>query len=132
MVTLKKAGSIFLTVLPVTILFLLCPLRVSADRAWFVGEWQLTQYFSQDHREVVFKGRLRIHRERDHFHGRIYFDVVGKWEPLEDVEITDETVSFTRPQYEQRFHGHREGHHLVGTYRDRLHQGKWEWRAERE
>ncbi len=132
MTTPKKKASAYLAVLLVLILFQFYPPEVSADRAWVVGEWRLVQYFSKEHHEVTFKGRLRIHREGNHFHGRIYFDVLGKWEPLEDIEVTDETVSFTRPQYEQRFRGHRDGHVLVGIYRDRLNQGKWQWRAERE
>jgi hypothetical protein len=116
-----------------TLLLLIVPQNASAHREWAVGEWRLWQNFSEHHQESTFKGRLDISRDGDHFHGRIYFDVVGEWEHLEDVVVGDETIRFTRPRYKQEFHGQRKGDGLEGTYRDSIHGDKeWTWRAEKD
>jgi hypothetical protein len=115
------------------LLFLVLPRNASAHRDWAVGEWRLWQSYSEHHEETTFKGRLRISRDGDHFHGHIYFDVVGEWEPLADVVVGDETIRFTRPRYKQEFHGQRKGEALEGTYRDAIHGDKeWTWRAEKD
>ncbi len=130
---MKKLTLSLLVILTLSILSFAMPMQASASRGWAVGEWMLYQYFtSEDGREVTFNGRLRIHREGDRFYGRIYFDVVGNWEPLEDINVTDETIRFTRPMYKQRFYGHRNGNQMNGTYRDKIHRGEWKWRAEQE
>lgn len=121
-----------LAILTLVIFSLILPMKTSAHRGWAVGEWRLVQYYTDDGREVSFSGLLRIHREEDRFYGRIYFDVVGDWEPLEDILVTDETIRFTRPMYKQRFDGHRNGNRMKGTYRDKIHHGEWTWMAEPE
>lgn len=109
------------------------PTQAFADHRWAVGEWRLAQYFTQnDGAEVTFHGRIRINREDHRWYGDIYFDTLGRWEPLQDIEVTDDTIRFTRPMYEQRFYGHRNRYKLNGTYKDRIHQGRWEWSAEKE
>jgi hypothetical protein len=130
---MKKFTVSFLALLTLAILFFTPPMQASTDRGWPVGEWRLVQNYTQDDgQEVTFNGRLRIHREKDRLYGRINFDVVGNWEPLEGVEVTDETISFIRPMYKQKFYGHRQGNRIKGTYRDKMNRGEWEWRAERE
>jgi hypothetical protein len=129
---MKKPTISLVAILALVTLSLVLPMKASAYRGWAVGEWRLLQYYTENGRQVSFNGRLRIHREGDRFYGHIYFDVVGDWEPLENIEVTDETIRFTRPMYEQRFRGHRQGNQMSGTYRDRIHDGEWTWRAERE
>jgi hypothetical protein len=130
---MKKLTLSLVALVALVILSLILPMKATAGRGWAVGEWRLLQYFTQDDgREVSFSGLLRIHREGDGFHGRIYFDAVGNWEPLVNIEVTDETIRFTRPMYEQKFRGHRSGDRMKGTYRDRIHHGEWTWRAERD
>jgi hypothetical protein len=115
------------------LLFLALPHKASAHREWAIGEWKLWQNFSQHHEETTFQGRLRIGRDGNRFYGRIYFDVVGEWERLEDVVVGDDTIRFTRPKYQQEFHGQLKGEALEGTYRDAIHGDKeWTWRAEKD
>lgn len=131
--TMKKMTISLLAILTLFTLSLILPMEASADRGWAVGEWRLVQYYTSDNgSEVSFNGRLRIHRDGDRFYGRIYFDVVGKWEPLEDVEVMDKAIRFTRPEYKQRFKGHRKHDQMGGTYRDKINRGEWTWQAERE
>ena len=130
---MKRSILVTLAVLALATLFLAVPKRASAYREWAVGEWRLWQHFSEHHEEQTFKGRLVIRRFEGHFHGRIYFDVLGEWEHLEDVEVGDETIRFTRPKYGQEFHGSRHGDRLEGTYRDRLRGDReWTWGAEKD
>lgn len=114
-----------------TLLFLALPGNASDHREWAVGEWRMLQHFSEHHEKTTFKGRLRISRDGHHFHGRIYFDVVGKWEPLEDVVVGDETIRFTRPKYKQEFHGQLHGDVLEGTWVSLNGEKEWTWRAEK-
>ena len=130
---MKKLTVSFLALLTLAILSFTLPMQASADRGWAVGEWRLVQNYTRDDgQKVTFNGRIRIHRERGKFYGRINFDVVGNWEPLEGIEVTDETIRFIRPVYKQRFHGQRYGNRMKGTYRDKLNRGEWTWRAEQE
>jgi hypothetical protein len=130
---MKKLAISLLVILTSVILYCSLPTQAFADHEWAIGEWRLVQYFTQENgSEVTFNGRLRIQREHGRFSGSIYFDAVGNWEPLRKIEVSDETISFTRPTYEQRFYGHRHRDKMNGTYKDKLHQGEWKWRAEKE
>jgi len=106
---------------------------VRADRDWVIGRWQIRQNFSAHHQEAVFKGRLTIRRDGHHFTGRIYFDSVGRWEELQDVKVSDDTIRFFRPEYPQDFHGRHTQRGIEGTWKDRTKRDKeWTWEAERE
>lgn len=130
---MKKLTISFMVILTLVILSFSLSTKASAYRGWAVGEWRLLQYYTQDDgREVTFNGRLRFFREGDRIHGRIYFDDIGNWEPLKHIEVTDETIRFTRPMYEQKFNGNRNGNQLNGTYRDKIHHGEWKWKAWQE
>jgi len=130
-----KKTDISLLVILITLVVLYCslPMQAFAAQRWAIGEWRLVQYQTQENgREVTFSGLIRIHREHGRLSGSIYFDVVGNWEPLKDIEVNDETIRFTRPTYEQKFYGHRNGNKMNGTYRDKPTQGAWKWSAEKE
>jgi len=130
---MKKLAISLLVILTLVILFCSLPMQSFADQSWAIGEWKLVQYFTQDNgSEVTFNGRLRIFREQGRFAGSIYFDAVGNWEPLKHIEVSEETIIFTRSTYEQRFYGHRHGDKMNGTYKDKIHKGEWKWRAEKE
>ena len=97
-------------------------------RNWVVGEWRIKQYYQG----ATYFGTLSIQRERGRFYGRIYFDSLGNWEPLEEVEVTEETLSFYRPLYGgQSYRAHRNGNGMSGHW-DNPAQGRWEWRAWRD
>ena len=109
------------------------PAPVQADRDWAVGKWRIRQNFSQRHRETTFEGRLSIRREGHSFTGRIFFNAVGRWEALEDVHVSDDSIRFFRPEHPQEFHGRRTGHGIEGTWQDReRHDREWTWRARRD
>jgi hypothetical protein len=129
---MKKLAIALLAILPLVTLSLILPRKVSAASEWAVGEWKLSTDYSDADHQTTFTGRLRIEREGRRLSGRIYFDTLGEWERLEDVEVTHETVSFTRPKYKQRYFGHRDRGRMEGTYKDHLHHGEFAWRAERE
>lgn len=129
---MKKLTISLLVILTLAIIYCTLPTQAFADHRWAVGEWKLVQSFTQnDGAEVTFNGRIRIHREHGRFVGSIYFDTVGNWERLRNIEVSDETISFTRPMHGQRFYGHRHRNQMKGTYKDKLHQGEWKWWAEK-
>jgi len=129
---MKKLAIALVVVLPLVTLSLILPGKASADVGWAVGGWKLWTDYSDHGQRTAFTGRLRIERERGRLSGRVYFDVLGEWERLEDVEVTDDTVSFTRAKYEQRYSGHRRRDRMEGTYRDHLNHGEWAWHAQRQ
>ena len=125
--------AVWIVTLVCLTLYVSMPMQAFADNRWAVGEWNMVQYFTQDDgTKVTFNGRIRIYREHHGLYGDIYFDALGKWEPLQNIEVTDETIRFTRPMYEQKFYGHRNRNKINGTYKDKIHQGKWQWSAEKE
>jgi hypothetical protein len=129
---MRKPGIALLAILFTVTLSLILPGKASADSDWALGYWKLSTDYTNEGQKVTFTGRLHIERERGRLSGRIYFDVLGKWERLQDVEVTDDTVSFRREQYEQRYSGRRHRGGMEGTYRDHLNHGEWAWHAERE
>ena len=129
---MKKLAIALMAILPLVTLSLILPGTASADGEWAAGEWKLWTDYSDANGQVTFTGHVRIQRVGGRLTGRIKFDVLGEWERLEDIEVTDETVGFTRPKYKQRYFGHRNGDRMEGTYKDRLNHGEWAWQAERE
>lgn len=130
---MKKLAIALPAILLIAALSLLLPRKAAADSDWAVGYWKLTtDYTDPGGQKVVFTGRLHIERERGRLTGRIYFDVLGQWERLQDVEVTDDTVSFRREQYGQRYAGRRHRDRMEGSYRDHLNHGEWAWHAEKE
>jgi hypothetical protein len=99
---------------------------LGAPPDWAVGKFDLHQQYRTEH----FNGRLEITRQGGQLTGRLYFDVVGKWEQLEGVNVTaDDELHFTRPQYKQVFRGHRTNNGLEGSYTDSLNGGGGHWEA---
>jgi hypothetical protein len=123
----KLTTSLMAILVTLVILSLILPMKASADHGWAVGEWKL----SQSYHDTTFSGTLSIQREDGRFSGRIYFDTVGHWEHLKHVEVTDETLSFSRPMAKQKFRGHRHGDEITGHW-DSSTQGEWKWRAWRD
>ena len=128
---MRRKVILGLAVLCMVLLGAAMPVR--ADRDWAIGKWRIRQNFSEHHKETVFKGRLTIRREGREFTGRIYFDVVGRWEEVQDVHVSDDTIRFFRPEHPQEFHGRRTEHGIEGTWQDRERGDKeWTWEAKRD
>jgi hypothetical protein len=128
---MRKSVVLGLAVLFAVLLGAAEPVR--ADRDWAIGKWRIRQSFSEHHKETVFEGRLSIHREGHSFTGRIYFNAVGRWEALEDVHVSDDSIRFFRPEHPQEFRGRRTERGIEGTWQDRQRRGKeWSWKARRE
>jgi hypothetical protein len=126
-------GTRSLPFILISFVLLVCSSDVLADRDWAIGMWRIQQNFSVHHEKTAFSGRLRIGREDGHFTGRIYFDSVGRWEQLEDVHVSDDTIRFFRPEYPQEFHGRRKNGRIEGTWQDREKKDwEWTWEAERD
>lgn len=104
------------------------PASAQYHHHWVTGQWALTQYAPDG---TSYTGRLRIHREGGFWEGRIYFDVLGTWEPLQDVEVTHDSIRFTRGSYKQKFYGHFHDGIIDGGYKDWLHHNRGRWTAQR-
>lgn len=101
-------------------------------RGWAVGQWRLEQFYSEPGRDIVFKATIEITRDWGVFYGRIYYDVLGTWEPIEDIVVNDNFIQFTRPTHgPQIYSGTFNGNEITGTYRDMTLRGEWQWRAMR-
>ncbi len=94
-------------------------------RQWAVGDWKLLQYYQ----DITYSGTLSIKREGGRYFGQIYFDSLGAWEPLEGIEVSNDTIQFYRPMYGgQNFRGHHHGGEISGRW-DSPTQGEWRWSA---
>jgi hypothetical protein len=101
-------------------------------RGWAIGQWRLEQFYSEPGRDVIFKATVDISRQGGYYYGRIFYDVLGTWEPLENIIVNDNFIQFTRPVHgPQIYSGAFNGHEIVGTYRDLTLRGEWQWRAMR-
>jgi hypothetical protein len=101
-------------------------------RGWAVGQWRLEQFYSEPGRDVIFKATVDISRQDGFFYGRIYYDVLGTWEPIENIVVNDNFIQFTRPTHgPQIYSGTFNGNEITGTYRDMTLRGEWQWRAMR-
>jgi hypothetical protein len=63
------------------------------------------------------------------FAARSYFDTTEKGEELEDIDVSDGSIRFFRPDHHQEFRGRREGDDIKETWESRggkEREGKWE------
>lgn len=127
---MKRLAAPWATLLMLVVCVLAVPQTGLAYRGWAVGDWRLWQFYSEAGSQTTFTATLRISREGNRFYGTIYYDKLGNWEPVENVEVTNDSLSFTRPLYgPQHYYGQFNGTELTGTYRDMTLGGEWNWRA---
>lgn len=88
----------------------------SADM--LVGDWNLVAN--------GFAGILEIRLDGSNLKGRIYFNSLRKWEPLENLNFNASTgqFSFLRPNAKQQHEGVLKGTTLIGTF-----TGNYKWSA---
>lgn len=73
-----------------------------------------------------FSGKMEIRYVGSAFQGRIFFNALRKWEPLEDLRFNPSTRQFTfyRPNAKQKHEGVLNGSNLTGTF-----NGTSKWKA---
>jgi len=83
-----------------------------------VGDWSIISN--------TYAGRFEIRYDGTALQGRIYYDVTGRWEALENIQFDASTgkVSFFRPIPKQPFEGILSGSKINGTFSD-----KYKWSA---
>lgn len=83
-----------------------------------VGDWSIISN--------TYAGRFEIRYDGTALQGRIYYDVTGRWEALENIQFDASTgkVSFYRPIPKQPFEGILSGSKINGTFSD-----KYKWSA---
>lgn len=105
-----------------------CASTSDRDPDWPVGEWRFRQTFSTPEKADVLTGTLRFEREGRKYSGKIYFDLLQKWESLEEVYAGGESIRWYRPDYPEMFQGTRTETGLKGywsTWPGTFMDGHW-------
>lgn len=63
-----------------------------------------------------YSGKLEVAKTAGGLAGRVLFDVLGRWEHLTDVRFDGRTLSFTRPEANQRYSGTLSGGKVSGSF----------------
>jgi hypothetical protein len=84
-----------------------CASTSGRDPDWPVGEWRFRQTFSTPTQADVLTGTVRFQRDGRRYTGQIRFDLLQKWENLEEVYAGDSSIRWYRPDYPESFQGTR-------------------------
>lgn len=92
--------------------------KTKSSTEMIVGDWKLIAN--------GFSGILEIRFDGSALQGRVFFNSIGKWEPLQDLQFDSSTGKFTflRPNAKQQHEGVLNGTTLNGTF-----TGNYKWSA---
>lgn len=78
-----------------------------------------------------YKGKLEIGQRGDGLSGRVWYDLHGRWETLEDVAFDGHTLTFTRPirNLTQRYTGTLSGDTFKGSFTQQGSSRVYTWSA---